>query len=192
MFFCKQLIIAAAGIILLSACAHKARIHLTDEITAPLLPISAAAVKTEEEYRHKMRVAYILEGREYNREFISALKLSPTKITTVALTTFVRLFTIEYSPAGISCETSPLLALPEGFIPEYILFDIQLIYYPADILNEFLPRGVKVIEKIEGALRSRYVCHGDDCFIKIVYKSGGSFSFTNELRKYSYTAERLP
>jgi hypothetical protein len=179
---------------LVCACASKqvnlSDVYVTNEIKAKPLPVDRLSIEGEVVERQKVTVKYALGEVSINNDFIGILKLSSKQITLAVLNSFGRILTVDYTQDGISYEASPFLPLPDKFTPEYILFDIQLIYYSVDTLNRFLPKNLKIYETVDSGLRSRKLCNDDDCFIYIEYKDG-SLSFKNELRKYSYILEKI-
>jgi hypothetical protein len=126
----------------------------------------------------------IFHGGE-ERVMTGIVKILPTGIRLIVLADMARIMTLNYTSAGIKCEFSPLVPALK-IEPEYILFDIQLTYYPVDAINRVLPQGMSFSE--EGG--SRFLYHGDKKIASIA-KRGGAVEFVNFERSYSYKIVQL-
>jgi len=107
------------------------------------------------------------------------VKILRDSMQVIALADMARLMTLNYTPAGIECEVSPLVPLPK-IRPEYILFDVQLAYFPADAINAALPKGMSFCE--DGGARALY--RGEKKIVSIA-RDGGTMEFANLERSYS-------
>ena len=127
----------------------------------------------ESEYGGKKRIAN------------SVVKLSNKELKVLAFADTVRLFSITYDGENIASEFSPLI--PASKIkPEYILFDIQLIYFPVEAISKTFPKNVKI--KAGETYREIYV---DDVKIVEILYQGKEIHFHNLEHNYSYKIERV-
>ena len=108
------------------------------------------------------------------------VRLSSEEMQVMLFAEMARIMTVKYGAGGIECESSPLISVV-NVRPEYVLFDIQLTYFPAEAINRALPKGMAFKE--EGAVRT--LCRGDQVIVKIV-RIGDDIEFINNERLYSY------
>jgi len=173
-FACFLLVMAFLG----SCSAYKLRqpkeLYVSDGVRACLLPPSA----------FKGELSEVQEIRSFHsgaeRIVTGIVKLFPNSMQVLLLADMARIMTLNYTSAGIKYEFSPLIPASK-FEPEYVLFDIQLIYFPVDAINSALPEGMSFRE--EGAIR---VLYRGEKKIALIAKDGGTVEFVNFERSYSY------
>jgi len=119
------------------------------------------------------------------RVMTGIVKIFPSSMQVIVLADMARIMTLNYTSAGIKCEFSPLVPASK-LEPEYVLFDIQLTYFPVDAINSALPEGMSFRE--EGAIRVLY--RGENKIASIA-KNGGTIEFVNYERSYSYKIIQL-
>ena len=108
------------------------------------------------------------------------VRLSSEDMQVTLFAEMARIMTIKYGALGMEYDFSPLIPVA-NIRPEYVLFDIQLTYFPAEAINKALPKGMTFSE--EGAVRTLY--RGDQAIVKIV-RNGEDIEFINNERSYSY------
>jgi hypothetical protein len=119
------------------------------------------------------------------RVMTGIVKIFPSSMQVIVLADAARIMTLNYTSAGIKCEFSPLVPVSK-IEPEYVLFDIQLTYFPVDAINSALPEGMSFRE--EGAIR---VLYRGDKIIASITRDGGTIEFVNHERSYSYKIIQL-
>jgi hypothetical protein len=155
------------------------RFFVSEGIQARLLPTSA--FRGEQTIVQEIRTFY--GGSD--RSLTGIVKLSSQAMQVIILADMARLMTVDYGPGGIKYEFSPLI--PASAIePEYVLFDIQLTYFPAEAINKNLPDGMSFLE--EGGVR---VLYRDEKKIVEITRHGDTLEFVNHERSYSYKIKRL-
>jgi hypothetical protein len=159
-------------------------IYISGGVRARLLP--PGAFRGELSEAQKVRVRPPRGGAELAAT--SLVELSGDGMRVMVFADMARILTLSYTPAGIECEVSPLVPAPR-IDPEYVLFDVQLIYFPADTVDGALPEGMSFCE--EGAVRALY--RGEKKIASIVREggAGGTIEFTNFERSYSYRIEPI-
>jgi len=101
------------------------------------------------------------------------LEITPERLVVVGLTHLgVPLFTLEQTAAGLSVRSSAPGPLP--FDPRYMLSDLQLVHWPADVLADRLARdGLRLEDRPADHLR-RVVDQSGRPLVKIVYPAPGA------------------
>jgi hypothetical protein len=175
----KRLVCLLLSVVFLGACsAHRLgqsrEVYVSSGVRARLLPPSA--FKGELSEVQEMR--FIYGGAE--RTTTGVVKISPSGLRVIVLAGMVRILTLNYTSTGIECDVSPLLSAFK-IEPEYLIFDVQLIYFPVDAINRALPKGMSFRE--EGTTRVLYL---GEKKVASIAKEGGAIEFTNFERSYSY------
>ncbi|HEX5055464.1 MAG TPA: DUF3261 domain-containing protein [Gammaproteobacteria bacterium] len=105
-----------------------------------------------------------ISGR-YNERFLLQTEVSPAGLSMVGLTGFgQKLFELEYQGDVLTVHPTPFL--PGSLVPEKLLADFQLIYWPGVQLHELLMgTGVEMLETAS----QRRLRRGDSTIIDIAY-----------------------
>jgi hypothetical protein len=176
--------IVIVAILFMAACAQKItfrEIYITNSIYSTPMPLVALEDKV-------LQQKITLKFNDEEHTVLGLVKLSSDNITVVAMSDFGRLFTIEYTDEGIRSELSPLAPFGRWFIPEYVINDIQLAYYPLSSLD-LLPRGLTVTES---GNRRIYVEDGKEIIlIEYTAENRNSYSYHNLQRHYSYSVQEM-
>jgi hypothetical protein len=164
---------------LLGACsAHKVwqpgEIYVSDGVKVRPLPLGAF----KGELSAVQEISFSHGGVE--RTVTGVVTITPDRLQVIALAGMVRILTLDYTSAGMECDVSPLVPVPK-IEPEYIVFDVQLAYFPVDAIDRALPRGMSFRE--EGATRALY--RGEKKIASIT-RDGETVEFINFERSYSY------
>lgn len=159
--------------------------YISDNVAATLLPTHGFNNNVVLTQNFMARYA----GNTYN--LTSIVKLSSSQMLVIGLTDLGRLFTINYDEQSVvTAETSDLFT-PSMFRPEYVLADIQLIYFPAEALEDGLPADVRLQEIIDEGVYGRSFFVGGRKIITIKYDNPDIFAanvdFVNIERNYSYS-----
>jgi hypothetical protein len=175
----KHFVCLLLPVVFWGACsAYKLRqpgeIYISSGVRVSILPPSA--FKGELSAVQEIRLFH--GGAE--RVMTGVLKISPSGLRVIVFADMARVLTLNHTSAGIECEISPLVPAPK-IEPEYILFDVQLAYFPVDAIDRALPKGMSFRE--EGAARTLY--RGERKIASIA-REGGTIEFTNFERSYSY------
>lgn len=175
-------------ILFLTACAggtlnQSTDFYMTGRIQSKLMPPSVFKGATT--YSQVLQSTY--DGK--TNTVTSVMTLSPERMRLIGFSDAARLFTITYDGDQIDSEFSALIPLKK-IHPAYILADIQLIYYPAAGIREYLPAGIKMTEQKTQKGMVREVFSGDKKIIRITYDDATVFAprveFENLERAYSY------
>lgn len=75
----------------------------------------------------------------------------------------ISLFNLHYDGKTLKLDKSPLL--PEGFSPEMIIKDMQLVYWPLAEMQKILPRQWR----LEADKQHRRLCDNKDCWVDVAY-----------------------
>jgi hypothetical protein len=178
-FFIFTILIAFLGGCKAHGVRPAQRFYVSEGVQARLLP--TGAFRGEQTIVQEIRTFY--GGAD--RALTGIVKLSSQAMQVIILVDMTRLMTVDYGPAGIKYEFSPLI--PASAIePEYVLFDIQLAYFPADAINRGLPDGMSFSE--EGDVRVLY--HGEKKIVEIT-QQGDTLEFVNHEHSYSYKIKHL-
>ncbi len=140
----------------------------------------------------------LLNGKykDKNYSFNLVTKISPERFNTVALTKFgARIFTISYYDNHLDFVPTPLIKATSKIRPEYILADIQLVYWPLDEIRKNLTGDVEILESKNGKGFTRTLSKNGKIFIEISYstkdKWNSKIRYRHLERKYEYTIENL-
>lgn len=163
--------------------------YITGHVKSTLMPTGYLTEKVT--LAHIFTAEY--KGDAYT--LTSVLRLAPEEMVIAGFTDIGRLFTISYNADDIiTAETSDLF-VPEAFKPEYVLSDIQLIFYPKAALNENLPAEMSVKEYDDEVDYYRDFFAAGTRIISIKYdnadKYAANIDFTNLERGYAYRLELL-
>ena len=172
--------------LLLIGCADKTAlstdIYITNDTKSRLMPlyngIEAQVVQ------QKITVNY--DNSEHS--FIVVLSVSASELTIAMLADFGRLLTATYNGKTISYEKSSFV--PDSFPLEYMFNDIQLIIYPLEILEKYLPQNIHVEDSMEGSAKMRSLYNNNKLFALIKYYDNIG-EFNNIVRNYSYVIEEI-
>jgi hypothetical protein len=94
----------------------------------------------------------------------------------------VRLFTIRYDGKAIQSETTPALQSP--FMPERLIADMQLVFWPLTSLAQPMREsGWQVTEAAPGVRRLR---HGEQLISEVHYSGGDPWSGRSWLVNFEY------
>lgn len=169
-------------------CAEKGtelrQVYITYGIKSDLMPLPALA----EAEIHPQKITAEFNGNEYI--VTGVIEISSSSVTAIALSDFGRIFTISYTGNAINYELSPFSPFGGKFVPEYVINDIQMIYYPLDLLKQHLPAKITVSETASGEGRRRYFSRSGKIFAEISYQDG-VITYTNHERSYIYRIEEL-
>lgn len=182
-----QLVISLLFLTLLSGCLHNSAI--TQIRNKPLLQLPTYALQKEISVVQKVTAHY--EGHQHS--FIAQLEITKNKLVMVGLTEFgARLFTLIYDNETIHFESTALLKTPMA--PEFLLSDLQLIYWPESIIESRLMDGNKIFQNKQAPFK-RQLFIAEQEVIVIDYsdqqKWKGSVFFQHRLNKYNLAIQTL-
>lgn len=168
---------------------HRPYVYLTNGVKFSLLDLkNLPKNKTLNQY---FKSKY--KDQSYNMNVVS--QFSENNLKMVALTDFgSRIFTIDYSNGKLDFSQSPIAKNSGKIKPEYILADMQLIYWPlADIKNN-LDGKIEVTETTKGKLKRQFFDNGK-LIIEITYdrqdKWRSNVHYINLMRNYEYVLTNL-
>ncbi|MFT5703074.1 MAG: hypothetical protein ACI9TO_000435 [Rickettsiales bacterium] len=129
-------------------------------------------------------------GRKYSINLIT--QISPTKMTMVGLSAIgSRLFTIQYDNRKIDFNLSKMIPANKKIKVEYVLADMQLVYFPIQEIRRNLTGNVTINE----TANKRVFYKNNKPFIEIKYSSSNVWNskidFHNLEREYQYSIENL-
>lgn len=160
-------------------------VHLSNNVKFRLLGLP----EIHKEIILNQHIKGAFNGQEHSVDAV--LKISKNEMDVVALATFgIRIFTMKYDGRNIDFKVSSLVKNNQQIKAEYILADMQLIYYPLDEIRRNLFGNVEVKEiKKNGMQRIFY--SNKTPFIKISYSGDDVFKseirYQNLVRKYQYS-----
>lgn len=158
--------------------------YISDNVAATLLPTGGFASNVVLTQNFAARY----DGNTYN--LTSIIKLSSTEMQVIGMTDLGRLFTINYDKQGVITSETSNLFIPSVFRSEYVLADIQLIYFPVEALESSLPTDVRLQEIMDEGVYGRSFFVGEREIISIKYDNPDIFvanvDFVNIERNYSY------
>jgi hypothetical protein len=154
----KCLVVLAS--LALGACATAP--HPRSASPRPL--VSPAALGGERVVSQVVRAAYGAREMTFN----CAITVKDGSMTVVGLNSLgLRLFTIRYDGRAVQSETAPAMQGP--FMPERLLADLQLVFWPlASLEAPMSAAGWQVSEPASGTRRLR---HGDQLIAEAHYSS---------------------
>lgn len=119
-------------------------------------------------------------------------KISPDKAIIIGITSIGhRLFTIDYNNHRLNFTASKMIPKDSRIKPEYVLADMQLVYFPLVEIRRNISSNVVVKE---GA-KKRIFYKNNQPFIEIKYSSidflNSDISFKNLERKYEYIIKNI-
>jgi hypothetical protein len=128
--------------------------------------------------------------KNYNLNLVS--QITPGNIKIAGLTEFgTRIFAIDYDNTSIKFEPSQLVKETLNIRPEYILADMQLVYWPLEALKKNLTGDVAITENN----RKRVVSVAGKPVIQITYSDNDKWksiiNYTHLERSYEYTIKNL-
>jgi hypothetical protein len=104
------------------------------------------------EHAQRTTQTVVIDRDAQSHRMLCVLELGPRGLVLVAFTELgQRLFTIEYGPDTFAIDASPVL--PPQFEPSLVLADLQLVYWPLDVLRKSLNDGWSVTESQPNAER---------------------------------------
>jgi hypothetical protein len=149
---------------------------------------------TTQSLKRYTTVNQLLKGKykEQNYDFNLLTKFAPDEITTIALTKFgARIFTAKYNNKSIEFTPTPLLPQAGTIRPEYILADMQWIYWPMEEIQKNLSGGITISE----LPLKRVLTKGGKTIIEISYSKKDKWQsviyYKNFERNYEYSIENL-
>jgi hypothetical protein len=168
----------AVGVAMLSlaACAVAPK-PMPEGSLRPLLP--PATLGGERTVNQVVRGAF--GAREIT--FNCVVTVKDGTMTLVGLDSLgVRLFTIHYDGNAVQSETTPALKGP--FMPERLIADMQLVFWPlASLVQPMRESGWQVSETAPGIRRLR---HGDQLIAEAHYGGGDPWSGRSWLVNFEY------
>lgn len=153
--------------------------YIAKDIKSTLLP--PAVFAGEAKYIQSITAFY----KDTQKTLTGIVSLSTEKMQVIALADMVRLLTITYDGASLAAEVSPLLP-GNNIRPEYILADIQLIYFPLAALQGSLPQRMR-LEDSPG----QRVLYADGEKIVVISYTDKKIRFENLERLYAYEVTAL-
>ncbi len=153
------------ALLVLGACAtHTPR---TDTAARPL--VSPASLGSDRLVNQVVRGAF--GAREFTINCVVAVQ--DGVLTLVGLNSLgLRLFTVRYDGEAVSSETAPAMSAP--LLPERLLADLQLLYWPlASLAKPLAAAGWQLTEPVAGVRRLR---HGEQLIAEAHYSSDDPWS----------------
>jgi hypothetical protein len=136
----------------------------------------------------------LLKGKYKDKSYSVNLvtQFSPDEMRTIGLTKFgSRIFTISYNNQNIDFVPTPLVPAVAQIHPEYMLADMQLVYWPIESIKRNLKDGMTVTES---PLQRVFLKDGKPV-IEITYSKKNKWQskihYRHLERKYEYTIENL-
>lgn len=168
--------------------SHK-MVYLANDVNFQLLDVQ----KTDKKIVLNQQFKGQYQENKFNANVIT--QIDKNKLSVVALTTFgVRIFTLGYDGKNIEFRIPPVIPNHDKIKPEYILADMQLVYYPLKEIKKNLHGNVKVVESKKNGV-SRIFYRNNKPFIEIYYSSSdflkSDILYKNILRKYQYSIHNL-
>jgi len=165
-----------AALFVLTACA----VAPPPKPAASLRPLMAPATLGGDR-----TVSQVVRGAFGAREitFNSVVTVKDGSMTLIGLDPLgVRLFTIRYDGKAVQAETTPTLKGP--FIPERLIADMQLVFWPlASLVQPMRASGWEVSEAAPGVRRLR---HGDELIAEAHYAGGDPWSGRSWLVNFEF------
>lgn len=187
-----RLAVALIALLLAEACVSTSNIRpveLTDE--------QLFHHATPRRLGARVRAEQKIEARygEKGGTFISVLEVTPEKMTVLAATpTGQRMFTLQLSETG-TLDFDPGILQSMGIRPEYIIADIQLIFWPPDAVRDALRESKLTLRVTDTPRVKREVLLDGRPVLDIEYSDKnpwrGSIVFRNFDRKYTFTIVNL-
>lgn len=146
--------------------------------------------KSDKEIVFKQHVEGGYDSHNYGFDIIT--QMTPHRLKIIGLTGFgIRIFTIEYDGKKITFEQVDSSKNSQRILPQYIIADMQLIYYPlAEIKKNFHGKV-----EIKESKNQRIFYRNNHPIIRIDYGSGPTLKreihYHNLLRNYHYTIRNL-
>jgi len=178
----------------LTGCSHlkhakPTSVYLAKDINFQLLDLW----KVDHDITLNQIVVGTYEGKSYSMNVIT--QISKKKMTVIGLTPFgVRAFTLNYDGQNLDLKLSGFIKNAEEVKPEYILADMQLIYYPLADIRKNISGNISVKETNKKGLK-RIFYHGKKPFIEINYSSDDVWKseiiYKNLGQKYQYKIRNL-
>ncbi|XQW84894.1 DUF3261 domain-containing protein [Thalassotalea piscium] len=174
-----------AILLLLTACTHSTlstsvdveispQAHLLLELPRKALWDTELSQQMEIRYKDKVHQLVLLTG--FNEKNIAVVALTPSGIPLFELT-----FT-EDKQIKVT-KHIPI----ESLSPEYVLADLQLVYWPIEQLNKQLSEGISISENEKG---ERLITQDKQPIIHIK-KNEGNISYHHLIRHYQFTVSDI-
>ncbi len=137
------------------------------------------------------------KGQKYSINLIT--QISPNKMTVAGLMPIgARIFTMGYDNKKIDLYISKLIPIDQKInrnnLAEYVLADMQLVYFPVDIIRQNITGDV-IISNPQNDNLKRVFSKNNVPFIEITYSQENPWQskihFQHLERKYEYTIENL-
>jgi len=159
------------------------RFYIANDIESGLMPVS--------DFGNDVKMVQILTSNYNGKENTvdSIVKINNQEMLIIGMSDAVRLFTIRYNDDGVVADFSPLMGFKK-IRPEYIVSDIQLIYYPLKAIQKNLPKNMTVVDVQDKKMLRREIFYGSEKIVHIKYLDKDIFKADVELdnleRGYSY------
>jgi hypothetical protein len=170
-----RLIISALILYFLGACT----LLPSKDLAPPVLPGIGSGLMLWVEPEREVEAVQLLTGHGAGKNFTFQVRISVTKerMLLVAVNPFgQRVMTIAWDDKGISSEHSEFLRL--AIIPEQIIFNILLAYWPKERLRVLLNDSLDVFDDKEGV--RRVTLDGEDVVI-VEYASDRKSAWSEKL-----------
>jgi hypothetical protein len=125
--------------------------------------------KTDHEITLNQHFQGSYQEKQYSFNLVS--QITKDKMTVIGLTAFgARVFTLEYDGKNVDFKLSSLVKDHGKIKPEYLLADMQLVYYPvAEIQKNMIGHNIKIKEIKNDSIRNnqtRYFIkrHQNNCY----------------------------
>ncbi len=137
------------------------------------------------------------KGQRYSINLIT--QISPNKMTVAGLIPIgARIFTMEYDNKKIDVSISKMVPIDQKInrdrLAEYLLADMQLVYFPIDSIRQNIGGNVIISDPQNDNLK-RVFSKNNVPFIEITYSKDDHWQskihFKHLERKYEYTIENL-
>lgn len=137
--------------------------------------------------------------KDTEQKFNLILENSSQETKVIGLTNFGnRLFMVNYDCNKVKVEMSPILKMAPNIKklkPEYILADIQLVYWPLEEIQKNLSDNLKIKEISKDNQTKRILFEGEKPIIEIVFSAQdilkSKIYYHHLERGYSYSIENL-
>jgi hypothetical protein len=166
---------SAALLVCLAGCAS---LGTQSKQSPPLAP----PISFPQAQRTTQTVVIDRDGQTHRT--LCVLELGPRGLVLVAFTELgQRLFTIEYGPDKFAIDTSPVL--PPQFEASLVLADLQLVYWPLDVLRNSLHDSWSVTESPSNA--ERRLMHEGNVVAEARHDADGSIDIRRASLGYHMT-----
>lgn len=178
-------LVAALLLLFLIGCTHSSistqiNVDIAPQaqfsLTLPSKALWNTELSQQMEIRYGDNVHQLILLTAFNAESIGIVALTPAGIP---------LFELSFNE---NKQINVVKHLPiDGLSPEYVLADLQLVYWPLQQLNNQLSEGTSLVENVEG---QRVVMQNSQPIIRIE-KNGNIISYQHLVRNYQFTVTNL-